>query len=255
MEQGLVSEYWKYNNCMSKTQGWILICGLLLVAIVGVLLLVNMVRSPWEAILNLPSNAATTVAEITHPTPTIYPDPIVVIQQVRSLARLETVQYSVEQVITAESGQDFWARFFGLGDSLLLVAHGSVVAGIDLSLVQTPDIRIDSNSGAVSMILPPAEIFSVALDNKKTYVYSRETGPFAPSQKTLETDARKAAEQRIHDAAVSDGILQAAMTNGQAFLQRFVLSLGYRQVVFLVASPAPAVTGTSTRVPAKTATP
>jgi hypothetical protein len=107
----------------------------------------------------------------------------------------------------------------------------------------------------VSMILPQAEIFSTALENEKTYVYSRESAVFAPSQKDLETAARQDAEQRIHQAALEDGILEAAMTNGQAFLQRFVMSLGFRQVVFLVASPAPPTTPTHLPAPKATATP
>jgi hypothetical protein len=238
---------------MTKAQGWVLIVGMLVLIALTAVCLVSVVRNPWEPILNLPGQAATTVSEIIHPTPTIYPDPVVVIQQVRSLAKLETVQYSIDQVITAESGQGFFSFLFG--DRLLLVAHGRVVAGIDLSKVLTADIRVDTFSGTVSMILPPAEIFSVALDNEKTAVYSRESGWFPPSAKTLETDARKMAEKQIRAAAVADGILDTAMTNGQAFLQRFILALGYRQVVFLVASPTPGGSPVQTPAPMVTATP
>jgi hypothetical protein len=230
---------------MTKIQAWILVVGILAVVLVVGIVALNTIRSPWDAIVNLPAKAATQVAGIIHPTPTIYPDPVTVVQQVRSLARLETIQYSVQQVITAESGQGTWGFLFG--DRLLLVAHGKVIAGIDLTKMQAMDIRIDSTNGTVSMILPPAEIFSAALENDKTYVYSRESAVFAPSQKDLETAARKDAEQRIRNAALEDGILDAAMTNGQAFLQRFVMSLGFRQVVFLVASPAPEFT--NTRIP------
>jgi hypothetical protein len=240
----------EYNYHMTKTQGWVLVIGVLVVILVTGIVLLNTIRKPWDTLLNLPANAATQVAGILHPTPTVYPDSVTVIQQVRSLARLETIQYSVEQIITAESGQGTWGFLFG--DRLLLVAHGQVIAGIDMGKMQSMDIRIDSSNGTVSMILPPAEIFSAALENDKTYVYSRESAVFAPGMKDLETSARQDAEQRIRKAALEDGILDAAMTNGQAFLQRFVMSLGFRQVVFLVASPAPATT--STRIPTLKAT-
>ena len=39
------------------------------------------------------------VARLLHPTPTIVPDPITIIHEVKTLARLETIQYSVEKVI------------------------------------------------------------------------------------------------------------------------------------------------------------
>ncbi|MGB9591943.1 MAG: DUF4230 domain-containing protein, partial [Candidatus Kryptoniota bacterium] len=78
----------------------------------------------------LAQKMSTQVAQLANPTPTILADPITIIHSVRSLARLETIQYSVEKVITAESGQGPFGFLFG--DKLLLVAHGIVIAGVDL---------------------------------------------------------------------------------------------------------------------------
>ena len=47
----------------------------------------------------------TQVANLLHPTPTIIPDPVTIIHDVQSLARLETIRYNVEKIITAETGQ------------------------------------------------------------------------------------------------------------------------------------------------------
>ena len=70
----------------------------------------------------------TEVAQLLHPTPTIIPDPVTIIHEVRSLARLESIQYSVEKVITAEIAQGQFDFLFG--DKLLFVAHGTVIAGV-----------------------------------------------------------------------------------------------------------------------------
>jgi hypothetical protein len=229
---------------MTKTQGWFLVLGLLFIAVIGVvtvLILLNRVISPLESVAGLPDRIATQAAELMHPTPTIYPDPVTVIQQVRSLARLETVQYTVQKIITAESGQGPFGFLFG--DRLLLVAHGSVIAGIDLAKLQYGDIRIDTGNGTITVILPPAEIFVYTLDNEKTEVYSRETSLFAP-KKDLETLARQAAEKEILDAALKDGILDVALTNGQAYLERFLISLGLKRVVFMTATPIPTLLST-----------
>ena len=51
------------------------------------------------------SGIQTQVSDLLHPTPTVIPDPVTYISEVRSLARLETIQYTVEKVITAEVGQ------------------------------------------------------------------------------------------------------------------------------------------------------
>src|SRR5258708_24512636 len=76
------------------------------------------------------SNAAlqTQVADLLHPTPTIIPDPVTIISDIHALARLETIHYTVEKVITAETRQGSFAFLFQA--KLLVVAHGFVIAGI-----------------------------------------------------------------------------------------------------------------------------
>ncbi len=83
------------------------------------------------------SQLGTQVSELLHPTPTILPDPVTVIDEVQALARLETIRYTVEKVITAETNQGALAPLFG--DRLLFVAHGYVIAGIDMGKIQPGD--------------------------------------------------------------------------------------------------------------------
>src|SRR5512142_3516628 len=59
------------------------------------------------------SSLQTQVSDLMHPTPTIIPDPATYITQVQALARLETIQYSVEKVITAEVGQGTFGFLVG----------------------------------------------------------------------------------------------------------------------------------------------
>ena len=239
---------------MTKAQGWVLIVGILLIAGVATAMIVSAIRAPVDVAANLPKEISTKIGQVLHPTPTIYPDPVTVINQVRTLARLETVQYTVEKVITAESGQGPLGFLFG--DKMLLVAHGVVIAGIDLQKLQTGDVRIDAQ-GTIYIVIPAAEVFTATLDNNKTYVYSRDTGLLAP-KKDLETTARQAAEQQILQAALDDGILDTALTNGKAYLQRFLLSIGLKQVVFIDATPVPAgttIVPQPTPIPTPTLTP
>ncbi len=224
---------------MTKAQGWVLIVGILLIAGVAAAMIVSAIRAPVDVAANLPKQLSTQIGQILHPTPTIYPDPVTVINQVRTLARLETVQYTVEKVITAESGQGPLGFLFG--DKLLLVAHGVVIAGIDMVKLQTGDVRIDAQ-GTIYIVIPAAEVFTATLDNNKTYVYSRDTGLLAP-KKDLETTARQAAEQQILKAA--HGRRHPATPRSptaKSYLQRFLLSIGLKQVVFIDATPVPAGT-------------
>src|SRR5512140_1257212 len=153
----------------------------------------------------------TKVADLLHPTPTIIPDPVTIISKVQALSRLETIQYTLEKVITAEENQGVLKPF--LGDKLLFVAHGYVIAGIDMSTMQAKDMWLQD--GVLNVRLPQAEILVATLDNNKSYVYDRQTGILTKADPNLETSARKVAEVEIRQSAINDGILDQAQANAQ----------------------------------------
>lgn len=184
------------------------------------------------------SNVGTQVAQFLNPTPTVLPDPVTIIHGVRSLARLETIQYSIEKVITAETGQGTFGFLFG--DRLIFVAHGVVIAGVDLSKLQPGDLWVEGSVLYVRM--PEPEVFVATLDNEKSYVYNRDTGALTHGDINLETTARRAAEDEIRTAALEDGILQQAGQNGENYLSRLLLELGYPEVIFVQATPVPELT-------------
>jgi hypothetical protein len=171
----------------------------------------------------------TQVSSLMHPTPTIIADPVIYIQEVRALARIETIRYSIERVIRAEENQGTFGFLFG--DQLLFVAHGVVIAGVDMEKMQPADMH--QENGVLYVRLPAAEVFIATLDNQKSYVYDRNTGLMASASKDLETQARQVAEQKILEAALEDGILAQAQTNAETFLNKFFQSLGYQSVVFV----------------------
>lgn len=81
--------------------------------------------------------------------------------------------------------------------------------------------------------LPEAEIFISTLDNQLSYVYDRETGILKRGDVTLESLARKAAEDEIEKAAIADGILETAQKNAESYLYRLLRQLGYPEVIFV----------------------
>lgn len=195
----------------------------------GFLFLRSFATNALEPISDASNRISTQAAQLFHPTPTILPDPVTIINQVRPLARLETIQYSVEKIITAETGQEVFGALFG--DRLLFVAHGIVIAGVDLSKLAEKDIS--GRNGILEIQLPEAEVFIATLDNEKSYVYDRNTGLFRKADQDLETLARQAAEKEIFEAAVNDGILEQAALNAEVFLDRLLNDLGFVEVIFL----------------------
>ena len=182
-----------------------------------------------EPITQANSAMQTQVSELLNPTPTIIPDPVTIIHEIRALARLETIQYSVEKVITAEIGQGTFGFLFG--DRLLFVAHGIVIAGIDMEKIASENMQMEN--GALYVTLPPAEVFIATLDNEKSYVYDRDTGALTHGHTNLETTARQAAEEEIYKAALEDGILDIAQQNAENYLEKFFNALGFENVIFL----------------------
>lgn len=195
----------------------------------------------------LSENVFDPISKILNPTPTIVPDPVTIIHDVQRLARLETIQYTVEKVIRAEVGQD--AVGFLFGDKLLFVGHGVVIAGVDMSKIGINDAWLEGK--VLYLRLPEAEVFFTHLDNKKSYVYDRDTGVLTHGDKDLETKARQAAEEEIMKAAIEDGILLHARENAESYLKTLFRRLGYDDVVFLDQLPMT----TPTTVPDLTQTP
>jgi hypothetical protein len=194
--------------------------------------LIQSINKNIQQVINPLSQAnqslSTQVSGLLHPTPTIIADPITIIYKVRSLARLETIQYSVEKVITAEVNQGVLGPL--VGDKLLFVAHGVVIAGIDMSKLGPEDMQLVN--GTLTVRLPKAEIFMATLDNKKSYVYDRSTGLLSQGTTDLETKARQVAEDEIKKAALQDGILDQATQNAEVFMERMFNQLGYDKVIF-----------------------
>jgi hypothetical protein len=215
----------------------IAILGFVLILLVAILwggqMMIRSVNSSiqegFAPLTNANSALNTQVSSLLHPTPTIIPDPISIIYEVKSLARLETIQYSVEKVITAEANQGLFGPL--VGDKLLFVAHGYVIAGVDLSQLDAEDLKLID--GTLTVHLPPSEVFVSTLDNQKSYVYDRETGLFSKGMAELETRARQAAEEEIYKTAIEDGILTQANTNAEFFLERMFNQLGYERVRFV----------------------
>jgi hypothetical protein len=216
---------------------WVLAIGILIILGYAAFSIVSILKQSTQQaqqalqpVSDLTNHLATQVAQVLEPTPTVIVDPVTIIHQVRSLARLETIQYSIEKVITAESGQGSLA--FLLGDRLLFVAHGIVIAGIDLEKLGPGDLIVEENILYVQ--LPEAEIFIATLDNENSYVYDRDKGLLTKGDVNLETTARRVAEREIENSAVEDGILGIAQQNAESYLYRLLLEIGgYDDVIFI----------------------
>ncbi len=218
---------------MKENRGSILIQLLILVVVgFGVYYIIQTIHdatqqavAPWQQANNA---MQTQVSDLMHPTPTVIPDPVTYINQMQALARLETIQYTVEQVVTVETNQGALAFLFG--DKMLCQVHGIVIAGIDMSQLQPGDLNLQNS--VLYVKLPVAEVFTTSLDENKTQIYNVQNGLFVTPDPNLVLTCLQGAKDKITQAALDDGILNTANQNAQTYLARFFAALGYQNTIF-----------------------
>jgi hypothetical protein len=220
---------------MKNTFNTIMSILILVVLAAGVYFIVQTVREtataaqqPFEQVNEANQQLQTQVAQLANPTPTIIPDPVTYINEVRALARLETIQYSVSQVMTGEINQGTFG--FAFGTKILVVVHGTVIAGIDMEKILPEDMRMDN--GVLYVNLPPAEVLATTLNTEKTEVFTLQEGILVDVDPNLVLSTINGGQDKILSVALEDGILQQAEKNAEAYLYRFFNALGYSNVIF-----------------------
>src|SRR5215471_17036097 len=96
-------------------------------------------------------------------------DTAVLLRQVQTLSELVTVKYVMEKTeVWNDPPQNVLSQFFAGDNHVLLLAHGIVIAGIDLSQLQIQDLQVDGKS--IRVRLPPSDVMHAYLDDSQTRV-------------------------------------------------------------------------------------
>jgi hypothetical protein len=159
----------------------------------------------------------------------IHIDQPTVVRQIQQLQRLETVSFTMDKIISGEHDSPYMPKFL-VSDRLLLVVHGEVIGGVDLSKLQLNDVVVQDQS--ISLRLPQAQILVTRLDNAQTRVYSRDTGLFSSPDPNLESEVRQEAERQLQEAAMQGDILKTADGNARTTISSLLQGLGFKKVAF-----------------------
>jgi Protein of unknown function (DUF4230) len=150
-----------------------------------------------------------------------------VVTQIRRLARLESVAFTMDKMVSGDREGRILPAFL-TGDRILLEVHGEAIAGVDLGQLTSANVQVSGH--AVHVHLPPAQIFTVALDDQKTHVYSRTTGLFVPTDPSLEGEVREQAVENLRQSALAAGILTTAHQNACSTVTKLLNGLSFDQV-------------------------
>lgn len=154
-----------------------------------------------------------------------------VVEKIQQLNRLETVVYSLDTVVEGNESNPILPDALA-GDKLLMIVHGQTVAGIDMSKLQADSVQItEGRQGrSIRLTLPPSQVFLTTIDVHRTRVYARDTGLFVRADPNLETQVLQSAQAQLQQAALSDGILDAAAKNARATVTAMLEGLGFEHV-------------------------
>jgi hypothetical protein len=150
-----------------------------------------------------------------------------VVVQIRRLARLESVSFTMDKMVSGDREGRILPAFL-TGDRVVLEVHGQAIAGVDLGRLTPGDVQVSGH--AVHVHLPPAQIFTVDLDDQRTHVYSRTTGILVPVDPALEGEVREQAVENLRQSALDGGILATAHQNACGTVTKLLLGLGFEQV-------------------------
>ena len=147
-----------------------------------------------------------------------------VIHEVQALSELVTVRYMMDKVVLLED-----VKWYGQS-RVLLLAHGTVKAGIDLKRLQPGDVSISGKT--ICLKLPVPQITDAYLDDQATQVIDHSTGLLRSFDKDLEQTARQNAVDDITRAARKGGILEEANKRARNELEIFLKHAGFESVEF-----------------------
>jgi hypothetical protein len=150
-----------------------------------------------------------------------------VVRELRALSRLETAALRVEKVIDLKDHQK---RFHGLvdaDDSLLFVAAGEVVLGVDLS---KSEVTFDEATKTARITLPDPEVFTTRFDEPHSYVHSRRTDMLAERNEGLEATARREATKAFAAAGREASAQELAKSHAESQLRALSRAWGARDL-------------------------
>lgn len=204
--------------------------GILIIVIFAVIGTLFLQARGFGKLLNIQDDAKTTI---------ITSD--VVIHKIEQVSELTTTKYSIQLVAKSETVGE-WYTLGATDVKMLLIAKGTVRAGLDLEKLDASAVIVSDDGKSVTVNLPPVKIFDrdqiLSSDPSDTYVYDVKKGIAADSMNT-ETQLRGVANDQILEAACKDGIMDEATKNAKIVVEQLLKS--FVPNVTVISAPVPSV--------------
>ena len=206
---------------------YFLVFGVIVLVLIGVLVLQASGRLSIGSLLGLSGGKMTIITSDA------------IIDKIEQVSELTTTKYTIQLVVRGE----FLGTFLGSGDiKMLLVAKGTVKAGLDMAKLDASAVSVSEDGKSVTVNLPPVKIFDrdhILSSNKQdTYVYDVKAG-IAAQTGGMETGLRAEANKQILEAACKDGIMEQASRDAKVAIEQLLLA--FVPNVTVLSAPVPSV--------------
>ena len=138
----------------------------------------------------------------------------------QEMGLLVTEEYYFTEVVSFTSIKKWFSVELGITESSYLASYdGVVTAGIDFSQIE---VTRDEDDGAVTVVLPKAEILSVDIDPESFELHSERTGVGNPLSVQDFNDSLVELERTARAKALERGLLEKADENARAVVRNFI---------------------------------
>lgn len=167
----------------------------------------------------------------------------VLLKSLERLSEYRAASAQLQVIVDVEEDAEYLPSFI-LGEKTLLVAAGSVDAGVDFSGLDKNALRVSDNRRAVAITLPQPTLSKAELNLERTRVFDRDRGLLDRVGDAIgenpggERSLLLLAEEKLQAAAAADsGLMSAARENTRAMLDGMMRGLGFRRVTVRFAAP------------------
>ncbi|MDO5640740.1 MAG: DUF4230 domain-containing protein [Neisseria sp.] len=157
-----------------------------------------------------------------------------VLTQIQNLNRLESTAFYIDTIIKTEKPGN-WYALWQDAQTGLFMAHGRVVAGVDLNKLAAENVNVVN--GKVIISLPPVEILSVSLDNIDVYDIKTGSLGLTPIDKSVFQAVQDAGKKQVLESACKADILTHAQNQAQQQLETLFALAQVQASVYPAALP------------------
>ena len=198
---------------------WYISVPITFVVIVGLFLAAG--KFNW--LPGLPNPFATTTVDRSQPA---------VLQSIQNMSDYDAATGNYQIVVQLDQEAKYLPSAL-LGNDTLYVAAGTVQSYVDLGKAR---VTVSSDRRTATIVLPPAQLGTAALNPKESYVFAQNRGlfnrigDFFSGNPNDQQKLNILAAQKIQTAAGASGLIARAEQNTQLMLSGLLRSLGFTSV-------------------------